>query len=189
MSTDQLLWLTSRTAALTAFVVLLAAILTGQALRTSLLDGWVRKRAVADLHQFLTVCWLPLVAVHVAAVTLDAVSRLSWLDVLVPFRSSYAALPIGLGTCAFDLLIVVTVTSYLRDRISPPTWRWLHRLSYLMFALFGLHALLLARRGYSVLAVDSCQTLLSELDRQATGMPIRTAASTAWVRSRASSLS
>ena len=142
MSTDQLLWLTSRTAALTAFVVLLAAILTGQALRTSLLDGWVRKRAVADLHQFLTVCWLPLVAVHVVAVTLDAVSRLSWLDVLVPFRSSYEALPIGLGTCAFDLLIVVTVTSYLRDRISPPTWRWLHRLSYLMFALFGLHALL-----------------------------------------------
>src|SRR5947209_7471495 len=41
---------------------------------------------------------------------------------------------------------------------------------------FGLHALLLARRGYSVLAVDSCQTLLSELDRQATGMPIRTIA-------------
>lgn len=142
MSLDQLLWLTSRTAALTAFVVLLAAILTGQALRTSLLEGWVRKREVADLHQFLTVCWLPLIALHVLTVTLDAVSRLSWLDLVVPFRASYAALPIGLGTCAFDLLIVITVTSYLRQRISPPTWRWLHRLSYLMFALFGLHALL-----------------------------------------------
>jgi DMSO/TMAO reductase YedYZ heme-binding membrane subunit len=139
---DQLLWLTSRTAALTAFVVLVAAIVTGQALRTSLLDGWVRKRAVADLHQFLTVCWLPLVALHVAAVTLDSVSRLSWLDVFVPFRSSYAALPIGLGTCGFDLLIVVAATGYLREKISPPTWLWLHRMSYLMCALFGLHALL-----------------------------------------------
>ncbi len=142
MSIDQLLWLTSRTAALTAFVVLLGAILTGQALRTSLLDGWVRKRELADLHQFLTVCWLPLVLLHVVTVTLDAVSRLTWLDLVVPFRSPYAALPIGLGTCAFDLLIVITVTGYLRQRISPPTWRWLHRLSYLMLALFGLHALL-----------------------------------------------
>jgi SAM-dependent methyltransferase len=38
---------------------------------------------------------------------------------------------------------------------------------------FGLHALPLARRGYSVIAIDSCQTLVGELQRRAAGMPIR----------------
>jgi DMSO/TMAO reductase YedYZ heme-binding membrane subunit len=61
---------------------------------------------------------------------------------VIPFRVSYAALPIGLGTVGFDLLLVVTATSYLRRRIDPLAWRWLHRLSYLMFGVFALHALL-----------------------------------------------
>ena len=30
----------------------------------------------------------------------------------------------------------------MRRRLDPIAWRWLHRLSYLMFALFALHALL-----------------------------------------------
>lgn len=142
MTADQVLWLTSRTAALSAFVVLLVAIATGQALRTSLLDGWIHRRALGDLHQFVTVCWLPLVGLHVLAITLDGVARLSLVDAVIPFRSPYAPWPIGLGTLAFDLLIVVTVTSYLRRQIGPLTWRWLHRMSYLMFGLFAAHALL-----------------------------------------------
>jgi SAM-dependent methyltransferase len=41
---------------------------------------------------------------------------------------------------------------------------------------FGLHALPLARRGYSVIAIDSCQALLDELRRRAAGMPVNTVA-------------
>ena len=39
---------------------------------------------------------------------------------------------------------------------------------------FGLHALPLARRGFSVLAIDSCNTLLRELRERADTLPIRT---------------
>jgi SAM-dependent methyltransferase len=37
---------------------------------------------------------------------------------------------------------------------------------------FGLHALPLARRGYSVTAIDSCQTLVDELQRRTAGMQV-----------------
>lgn len=142
MSLDQLFWLTARVAALTAFFVLAMSLITGQALRTAVFEGTVRNRQLLNVHRFLTVCWLPLVGLHVAAITLDSVARLSPLDVAVPFRVGYAPLPIGLGTLGFDLLLIVTVTSYLRARVHPRTWRWLHRLSYPMFAIFALHALL-----------------------------------------------
>lgn len=142
MTIDQFLWLTSRTAALSAFFVLAAALITGQALRTFVLEGWVGRREVVALHGFLTVCWAPLVAVHVVAGVLDPVSRLTPLDVLIPFQVPYAAVPIGLGTLGLDILLVVAVTSYWRKRMGPATWRWLHRTSYLMFGVLFGHAVL-----------------------------------------------
>lgn len=142
MTLDQLLWMTARVAALAAFFALALSLVTGQALRSAVFDGTVRNRDLLYVHRFLTVCWLPLVVLHVAAITLDSVARLSPLDLVIPFRVSYATLPIGLGTLGFDLLLIVTLTSYLRARLDPQTWRWLHRLSYAMFALFALHGLL-----------------------------------------------
>jgi 2-polyprenyl-3-methyl-5-hydroxy-6-metoxy-1,4-benzoquinol methylase len=38
---------------------------------------------------------------------------------------------------------------------------------------FGLHAIPLARRGFSVLALDSCETLLNDLKQRAGSLPIR----------------
>jgi DMSO/TMAO reductase YedYZ heme-binding membrane subunit len=142
VSLDQLIWLTSRAAALTAFFVIAAALLTGQALRSAMFEGAVRNRDLTTLHRFLTVCWVPFVALHVLAMTLDAVARIAPLDLVIPFRVSYAPLPIGLGTMGFDLLLIVTITSYLRGHLDPAAWRWLHRLSYVMFGVFLLHALL-----------------------------------------------
>ena len=142
MSLDQLLWLTSRASALTAFFVLAATLVTGQALRSAMFEGAVRNRDLSNLHPFLTVCWVPFVALHVLAMMLDAVARIGPLDIVIPFRVSYAALPIGLGTIGFDLLLIVTATGYLRAHLDPAAWRWLHRLSYVMFGVFLLHALL-----------------------------------------------
>jgi len=139
---DQIFWMTSRAAALTAFFLLSAALITGQALRSALFEGAMRNRDLSSLHRFLTVCWVPFVLIHILAMTLDAVARITPIDLVIPFRVSYAVLPIGLGTLSFDLLLIVIVTSYLRRRLDPTVWRWLHRLTYLTFVLFALHALL-----------------------------------------------
>ncbi|TMF62270.1 MAG: hypothetical protein E6I16_01635 [Chloroflexi bacterium] len=142
MTLDQLLWLTSRVAALTAFFVLAAALVTGQALRSAMFEGAMRNRELSSLHRFLTICWVPFVLLHVVTITIDSVARVSPIDLVIPFRVAYAALPVGLGAIGFDLLLIVTVTSYLRRRLDPTTWRWLHRLSYVMFGVFAFHALL-----------------------------------------------
>ena len=142
MTLDQLLWLSSRVAALTAFFVLAAALVTGQALRSAMFEGAMRNRELSSLHRFLTICWVPFVLLHVVTITIDSVARVSPIDLVIPFRVAYAALPVGLGAIGFDLLLIVTVTSYLRRHLDPTAWRWLHRLSYVMFGVFALHALL-----------------------------------------------
>lgn len=139
-SADLTLWYGARVAALAAFAVLSASIVTGTALRTSLLAPLARNRAVLDLHTFMSWLWVPLVGVHITALLLDGTARIGLLDTVVPFRVDYAPLAVGLGTIGFLLLLLVGVTSAFRRRLSPRLWRWVHRLSYPMFVLFLLHA-------------------------------------------------
>jgi len=137
MNADLVLWDAARAAALAAFTVLSASLLTGMALRTALLAPLARNRAVLALHGFLTWFWLPLVAVHVTAL---GTARIGVLDLVVPFRVGYARLAVGLGTIGLLLLLLVGVTSALRRRMSPRLWHAVHLLSYPMFGVFLLHA-------------------------------------------------
>ena len=140
MNHDLVFWYAARAAALTAFVVLSASLVTGMALRTALLGALARNRAVLGLHTFLSWFWVPLVAVHVGCLLLDGTARIGVLDLVVPFRVGYAPVAVGLGSVGLVLLVLVGVTSAVRRRLSPVVWRWIHRLSYPMFVVFLVHA-------------------------------------------------
>jgi methionine sulfoxide reductase heme-binding subunit len=142
MTTDQFFWLVARVAGLSSYASIAMALVTGIALRTAVLDWLGSNRAVRAVHEYTTVLWIPLAGLHVLALLLDATARLGWLDVVVPFHSSYGALGIGLGALAVDLLVVVTVAALLKRRLSSGTWIWLHRLAYAAFALIFFHAVL-----------------------------------------------
>jgi sulfoxide reductase heme-binding subunit YedZ len=156
MSADLILWYAARAAALAAFFVLAASLLTGMAIRTAYLAPLARNRAVVAVHGFLTWFWVPLVAVHVTALVLDATSRITPLDLLVPFRVNEGAgsqLAVGLGTVGLLLLVLIAATSALRRSMRPTVWRWIHRLTYPMFVIFLIHAQL-AGTDFSEVAIS-----------------------------------
>ena len=142
MTVDQFFWILSRIAGLGSYAALAVALVTGIALRTAVLDWLGSNRALRSLHEFTTVLWIPLACVHLAALLLDKTSRIGWLDLVVPFHSVYGSLAIGLGALSLDVLLVVTVTAYLKRRMKAGVWKWLHRLSYAAFALIFFHAVL-----------------------------------------------
>jgi DMSO/TMAO reductase YedYZ heme-binding membrane subunit len=124
--------------------------------RTALLAPVARNRAVVAVPGFLTWFWVPLVAVHVTSLLLDATSRITPLDVLVPFRVNEGAgsqLAIGLGTVGLLLLVLVAATSALRRCMRPSVWDWIHRLTYPMFVVFLIHAQL-AGTDFSQVAIS-----------------------------------
>ncbi len=140
MDLDLFFWIVARISGLASFMTLAIALGTGVALRTSVLDWLSNNRAMKALHEFTTPLWLPLAAIHVATIILDRTARVSALDVVVPFRVSYAPLAIGLGTLTLDIFVLVVVTSWLRRHMDQTLWRWIHRLSYVAFAAVFLHA-------------------------------------------------
>jgi len=135
-------WFIARITGLTAFAVLSLSVLSGEALRTSVLDFLAKNRAVRKLHDFTTPLWLPLVFAHVIALVLDKTARIQPINVVVPFVTDYGQVPIGLGTVAFDIVMIVTITSWLRSRMNNTVWMWIHRTSYIAFVAIFFHAAL-----------------------------------------------
>ena len=142
MTTDQLLWVLARVAGLGSYGALAIALVTGIALRTAVFDWLGTNRAVRSLHEYTIVLWIPLAALHLGALLLDTTARVGLLDLVVPFHSTYGTLAIGVGALSVDILVLVTVTAYLKRRMRKQSWLWVHRLAYVAFALIFLHAVL-----------------------------------------------
>jgi sulfoxide reductase heme-binding subunit YedZ len=60
----------------------------------------------------------------------DSYTHIGLSAAVIPFRSSYRGLWLGLGTVAFDMMLAVAVTSLLRDRLPYRAWRAVHWLGY-----------------------------------------------------------
>jgi hypothetical protein len=135
------LWYLTRGSGAIALLLLTATVVLGVAgvLRVHS-QRWPRF-AVAALHRDLTLIAIAFVAAHVVTTVADAFAPIGLLDAVVPFRSPYRPLWLGLGAVAFDLLLALTATSLLRARLGLRAWRALHWLAYASWPFALVHAL------------------------------------------------
>jgi sulfoxide reductase heme-binding subunit YedZ len=101
----------------------------------------VPRFVIAGIHRNLTLTGLGFLVVHILTTLLDSYAPIGVLDTLVPFASAYRPIWLGLGTLAFDLLLVLTVTSLLRTRIGLRSWKVLHWTAYGCWVTALIHAL------------------------------------------------
>jgi sulfoxide reductase heme-binding subunit YedZ len=139
---DLLFWMLARITGLAAFLAITVALLSGIALRTSVLDRLGTNRAWLELHNFSTVLWIPLGGMHLLTLVVDKTAQVAPLDLVIPFGITYGSLPVGLGTVALDVFVLVTVTGWMKRQMSQPLWSWIHRLAYPGFAVSFVHAVL-----------------------------------------------
>jgi predicted ferric reductase len=148
MDLPTFLWVLARVSGLASFASLSVALLSGLALRTAVLDWVGTNRSLRSVHEYTTVLWMPLGALHIASLVLDDTARIRVLDLLVPFLAPVGAyglrgtIAVGLGTLTLELFAVVAITGWLKRRMSTGVWQWIHRLSYVAFGMLFLHALL-----------------------------------------------
>jgi sulfoxide reductase heme-binding subunit YedZ len=134
------LWYLTRATGLVSLVVLTATLVLG--IVASI--GWTTERwprfLSQSIHRNLSLFCLVLVAVHVVTTVADGYVPIGLADGVVPFRTPYRPLWIGLGALAFDLLLAVAITSGLRRHIGVGTWRGVHWLAYVCWPIALLHA-------------------------------------------------
>jgi predicted ferric reductase len=96
---------------------------------------------VDSLHRNVSLLAMAFLGVHILTSVLDSFAPISLLDAFVPFAGAYRPLWLGLGAVALDLLLAVTVTSLLRQRIGFSSWRAIHWLTYASWPIALLHGL------------------------------------------------
>lgn len=135
------LWYATRSTGYVSLLLLTAILVLG--ITTSVRWGnrdWPRFVSQA-LHRNLSLLVLVFLLIHVVTVVLDPFASISVLNAVAPFSGSYRPIWLGLGVVSLELLVALTVTSLLRQRIGFRTWRVVHWLAYACWPTAILHTL------------------------------------------------
>jgi predicted ferric reductase len=141
MKTDPTFWLLARSSGLTAYVLLTGSVLAGLTVKSRLLGRAVKAASVVDVHRFLALLGLGMVALHAVAIALDQTLRMPVAGLVVPGLSPYRPAAVAWGVLAAELATLIVVSFSVRRRIGMRNWRRLHWATYLVFILATVHGL------------------------------------------------
>ncbi len=139
--TDQALWALGRGTGITALAFLTISLALGIATRSGRRLAALPRFAIADVHRFAALAGTALVAMHVTLLLFDPYAQLRLIDLAVPFLGAYRPMWLGLGTLAFDVLVVVIISSLLRHRLGVRAFRAVHWATYALWPIALAHAL------------------------------------------------
>jgi sulfoxide reductase heme-binding subunit YedZ len=134
-------WYLTRASGAVSLILLTVAVVIG-----ILSIGRVQSRrwprfAIDGVHRSSSMLAVAFLAIHVVTAVLDSFAPISLLDAVIPFAGAYRPLWLGLGAVALDLLLAVTITSLLRQRLGHRVWRAVHWLAYATWPIAVVHSL------------------------------------------------
>ena len=134
------LWYATRATGLVALVLLTATTLLGILTANRAVSPRWPAFTLQDLHRRISVITMGFLACHILTSVADSYVHIGWTAIVVPFASSYKPLWVAFGATGLDLLLAVAVTSHLRHKMRPATWRAVHWLAYLSWPVALSHS-------------------------------------------------
>jgi predicted ferric reductase len=135
-------WYMSRSAGVVAYLLLWGSVVWGLMVTNKVLDGAVKPLITFELHQFLSIAALVFGGFHAFILLGDKYIKFGIADLLVPFKSPYEPVWVGLGVLAMYLTTALVFSFYVKKRIGHKVWRVLHYSSFLGWVMATLHGLM-----------------------------------------------
>ena len=133
------LWYATRASGLVALVLLTMTMVLGMTTTTRTRARNWPGFAHQELHRRISMLAVVFLGIHVLTSVLDTFVDIGWVAIVIPFTSSYGRFWVGVGAVSLDLMIAVFVSSLLRARMRPGTWRAVHWLAYLSWPVALAH--------------------------------------------------
>ncbi len=138
---EKFVWYLMRGTGITLMVLLTVSTALG-ILSTARAGNRVWPRfATQALHRNVSLITVALLVAHCMTAVAHTFVDIRWIDVFVPFAGPYESLWVGLGALATDAVVVVVVTSLVRERLSHRAWRGIHVSAYAAWAFGVLHGI------------------------------------------------
>lgn len=135
-------WFISRSSGIMAYLLITVSVLWGLVQSGALFRRRVAPLLALGLHNYLSWAGLALAALHGLILLGDSYTRFSLQQVVTPFMSTYRPIPVGLGIIGFYLMLLLSVSFYMRRWIGQKSFRLLHYGSFGAFTLVTLHGVL-----------------------------------------------
>jgi predicted ferric reductase len=135
----QIWWYVTRASGIIAYLLLWFSTILGLAVTSKYLDGMLDRLFTYDFHEFISLLSIAFTLIHVLVLMLDRYLPYSLAQILVPFISPYRPFWVGVGVIAFYMMLLVTITFYMRNRIGTRTFRTIHYISLLSYIGVTLH--------------------------------------------------
>jgi predicted ferric reductase len=135
----QIWWYVTRASGIIAYLLLWFSTILGLAVTSKYLDGMLDRLFTYDFHEFISLLSVGFTLVHVIVLMLDQYMPYSLAQILVPFISPYRPIWVGVGVIAFYMILLVTITFYMRNRIGTRAFRAIHVLSLAGYIGVTLH--------------------------------------------------
>lgn len=133
------IWILLRAAGVGAFVMLFLSVVWGLISTTGVVTRRVSKPAGNHFHAVVGAAGLALLGIHLVLLVLDEYMPFAVADVMVPLRASYRPVAVGLGVVAMYAMVLITMSSWVRSRLSTRLWRGIHVLAVPAFVVALLH--------------------------------------------------
>jgi hypothetical protein len=134
-------WYLSRAAGFTGYLLLFVSVALGISMGTRLVERFVKRNTVFDIHRFTTLLALAFTIFHVYILLLDGYFHFNVWQLSIPFLSPYRTWQTAVGVFSLYALILLIASFYVRRAIGYRTWRALHFLTFAMFASVALHGI------------------------------------------------
>jgi len=135
------LWYLTRGTGVVSLVLLTISIVLGVVTTVRFEHRNWPRWIIEGLHRNVSLLVVLFIGIHVATTVIDGYAPIGWLDAVIPFRSPYRPLWLGLGALGLDLLLAVALTSVIRARLGYRLWRAVHWLAYACWPVALLHGL------------------------------------------------
>lgn len=140
-------WYASRISGIVAFVLFGIIVSSGIVMTTDLAESkflkYISKGKVFTLHKLLVLIAVSIMSFHFLVLIFDKYLKPTIFDLLIPFKIGSNTNLIALGIIGFYLILTVTISSYLVEKLPKKLWRALHMLSFISFYIILFHGFFL----------------------------------------------
>lgn len=142
LDSEQVMWYLTRAAGMIAYLLLWLSTVWGLVIPSKLFGEVLSGDFTFDFHKFISFLSLGFLGLHIFVLTADRFLPFTLAQLLVPFISPYRSLWVGIGIIALYLILLVTVTFYLRKQIGMRSFRIIHYTSLIAYLGAVVHALM-----------------------------------------------
>lgn len=132
-------WFLSRSSGTVGYLTITASTLWGLLLSTKLIKEWVPPAVALALHEWLSWTGIGLSVFHAFVLLYDSYYTYTVAHLLIPFIGPYNPMWVGVGIIALYLMLITTVTFYMRGLIGQKNWRKIHYLTFVAFIFATAH--------------------------------------------------